>query len=78
MIASRIKKRLDSDIVRLPNVGHLIGKNVEIIVIEDEESEQQGSPLRQPRVSGLAKGLFKTSDDFSVPLAEDMIEDFEK
>jgi len=71
MIATRIKQRLDSDVVRLTDVGPLIGKNVEIIVIEDIEEEKMKQPRRPPRVPGLAKGIIKTADDIDAPLPDE-------
>jgi len=78
MIAARIKQRLESDVVRLPNVGPLIGKNVEIIVIEDEDGGKTEAPPRRRRVPGLAKGIIKTGPDIDAPLPDGVVEDFYK
>jgi len=76
MMATRIKQRLESDVVRLPDVGPLIGKNVEIIVLEDTQTEQPAEPGPRRRVAGSAKGLIWVSDDFDAPLPDDIINEF--
>jgi hypothetical protein len=42
MQAIRIKQRLDSETLHLPQVRPLLGKQVEIIVLEDEAAQISG------------------------------------
>jgi len=78
MIATRIRQRLESDVVRLPDVGPLIGKNVEIIVLEDVPSEQPAQLNPRSRVAGSAKGLIWVADDFDAPLPDEVINEFHR
>jgi hypothetical protein len=63
MNAVRIEKRLDSHI--LPELIPLIGKRVEIIVLE-EAGEIPPSP--NPVKAGSAKGKVTMAADFDAPL----------
>jgi hypothetical protein len=69
MQAVRIRKRLESSQLDLPELSPFVGKTVEIIVLEEPESP---APARQPRTPGSAAGQITMSDDFNDPL-----EDFE-
>lgn len=46
MQAIRIKQRLDSETLHLPQVRPLLGKHVEIIVLEDAAAEPQETVLQ--------------------------------
>ena len=65
MNALRIEKRLDSHI--LPELIPLVGKDVEIIVLE----KIPAPPLpRKGPTAGSAKGKVIIAPDFDAPLAE--------
>lgn len=66
MNAIRIRRQLTSHVIDLPELQPMVGKAVEIIVIE--ETETQKSALPAPRQSGSAKGKIKISPDFDAPL----------
>lgn len=69
MQAVRIRKRLDSSQLDIPELRPFVGKTVEIIVLEEAEA---ATPARPPRKPGSAAGQITMSDDFNEPL-----EDFE-
>lgn len=62
MNALRIEKRLDSHI--LPELIPLLGKQVEIIVLEHAEQE----PARKSPKAGSAQGKVVMAPDFDAPL----------
>jgi hypothetical protein len=65
MNAVRIEKRLDSHV--LPELIPMIGKRVEIIVLE--ESAERQLDLRGPK-AGSAKGKVIIAPDFDAPLED--------
>jgi hypothetical protein len=67
MNAIRIRQRLNSHIVDLPALAPMVGKDVEIIVIEESPSEEPSAPVSGPK-AGSAKGRIKMSADFDAPL----------
>ena len=72
----KIKKHIDSEILHLPIPENIIGKNVEIIVlVESDDTLKNTTSERKP---GSAKGLITMSDDFEVPLDNEIIEAFYK
>ena len=64
MNAIRIRQTLQSHVVDLPELAPLVGKNVEIIVLEEPDAEQ---PKLGPK-AGTAKGKVTMSADFNAPL----------
>jgi hypothetical protein len=78
MIARRMKRHLDSDLVRLSNVEALIGKDVEIIVLEDSSTPQSADTGLRKRIRGSAKGKVWISPDFDKPLPDDVLSQFYK
>ena len=44
MNAVRVRKHVDSDTLHLPELRPMIGKDVEIIVIEDSEAPRNAAP----------------------------------
>jgi|GEM_PF-6271892 len=76
MEALRLKKRIEADSVSLSGLGNLIGKDVEIIILE--EPEEASKTLKPQRMPGSAKGFIKMSDDLCDPLPDDEIEEFYK
>jgi len=76
MIAKRMKRHLDSDVVRLSGVETLIGKDVEIIVLEDTSAPQSADAGLRKRIRGSAKGKVWISPDFDNPLPDDALSEF--
>lgn len=64
MNAIRIEKQLDSHV--LPELIPLIGKQVEIIVLERGGKSENGTGPH----AGSAKGKVTISDDFDAPLVD--------
>lgn len=54
MRAIRVFRHVDSETLRLPELRELIGKEVEIVVLEGEE-QSPGPPARRPDYSALAE-----------------------
>jgi len=78
MITRRMKRHLDSDVVRLSDVEALIGKDVEIIVMEDSAAPQSTDAGFRKRIRGSAKGKVWISPDFDKPLPDDVLSQFYK
>ncbi len=74
MEAIKIKTRLESDTIRSPELRKLIGKRVEIIILEDTEPNT-ALPKRQP---GSAKGEIAVANDFEKPLSSEIVQEFYK
>jgi hypothetical protein len=66
MNAIRIRRKLTSHVIDLPELRPMVGKAVEIIVLE--EAETQKDTLSHSRQSGSAKGKVKMAPDFDAPL----------
>lgn len=73
MNALRIRTHIDSDTLHLPDLKQMIGKNVEIIVLEESSDSQIH---KQKRTPGSAKGMISMSDDFTAPLPPEIVEEF--
>lgn len=67
MQALKIKKKIDSDTLYLPEFKNMIGRIAEIIILT-ESDEQFSSGFSQPRKPGSAKGMITLADDFQDPL----------
>jgi len=78
MNATRIRRRLDSDVIRLPGVEGLIGKDVEIIVMEDTSAPQSADAELRKNIRGSAKGKIWISPDFDEPLPDEVVSGFYK
>ncbi len=74
MEAIKIKTRLESDTIRSPELRKLIGKRVEIIILEETEPNT-ALPKRQP---GSAKGEIAVANDFEKPLSSEIVQEFYK
>mgnify|MGYP005850241143 CR=1 FL=1 len=72
MEAIKIKTRLESETIRSPELRKLIGKRVEIIILEETEPDAT-LPRRLP---GSAKGEIEVTDDFEKPLPNEIIQEF--
>lgn len=83
--AIRIHTTIESDNLRIPELARLVGKRVEILVVEDDaESVNDGEPVAnaepggsRSRVLGSLRGLLHVPDDFDEPLPEDVLRAFE-
>ena len=73
MNALRIRTHIDSETLHLPDLKQMIGKNVEIIVLEEPSGSQ---PHKRKRTPGSAKGMISMADDFTAPLPADVLEEF--
>ena len=74
MEAIKIKTRLESETIRSPELRKLIGKRVEIIILEETEPNT-ALPKRQP---GSAKGEITVTNDFEKPLPIEIVQEFYK
>jgi hypothetical protein len=62
MNAIRISRRLDSQVIDWPELAPLIGKRVQIIVLEEEPQEE---PTPAGPQGGTAKGEIWMAPDFN-------------
>lgn len=76
MKAVRIQTHLNSDTLCLPDVKPMIGRDVEIIILAEPETEHQQQASVHQRQPGSARGQFSMSDDFTAPLDPEIIERF--
>jgi len=76
MIAARIRQRLDSDTVRIPNASEFIGKDVEVIVLLEPSAETAGGDNPRKRIRGSAKGQVWIAPDFDAPLPDAVLREF--
>jgi hypothetical protein len=80
--AIRVHTRVESDTLRIPELWPLVGKRVEVIVLEEEGAEGHGEPKEQAaeaprRKLGALRGMMKVPEDFDDPLPEDVLRAFE-
>jgi hypothetical protein len=78
MIATRIRQRLESDTIRIPNASEFIGKDVEVIVLVEPAPEDLGGDNPRKRILGSAKGKIWIAPDFDAPLPDDLLKEFYK
>jgi hypothetical protein len=76
MIATRIRQRLDSDTIRIPNAAEFIGKVVEVIVLLEPPLEVPGGDNPRKRIRGSAKGQVWIAPNFDAPLPESVLREF--
>ena len=72
--AIRLHTRVDSDVLRIPELLPLVGRTVEVIIVEDTEAVAE--PPRVPRL-GTLRGMVDVPEDFDAPLPEDVLRTFE-
>ncbi|WP_437752564.1 DUF2281 domain-containing protein [Sorangium sp. So ce1389] len=72
----RIHTQITSDTLHIPELAALVGRNVEVIILE-EESAPRSRPTPPTRKLGALRGLFEVADDFDAPLPEDVLRAFE-
>ena len=73
MNALRIRTRVNSDTLHIPDLKQMIGKDVEIIVLVESPDHKIHKRKRTP---GSAKGMITMADDFAAPLAPEIVEEF--
>ncbi|XXX73190.1 hypothetical protein WMF30_36630 [Sorangium sp. So ce134] len=73
--AIRIHTQVTSDTLHIPELSALVGKNVEVIILEDESASRRPTP--PARKLGTLRGMFDVPEDFDAPLPEDMLRAFE-
>ena len=78
MIATRIRQRLKSDTIRIPNAAEFIGKEVEVIVLIEPSPETPGGDNPRKRIRGSAKGQVWVGPDFDAPLPDAVLREFHK
>ncbi len=76
MIATRIRQRLESDTIRIPNASEFIGKDVEVIVLLEPPLEARGRDNSRRSIRGSAKGQIWIAPDFDAPLPESILRKF--
>ncbi len=76
MIATRIRQRLDSDTIRIPNAADFIGRDVEVIVLLEPAPESSGCENPRKRIRGSAKGQVWIAPDFDAPLPDVVLREF--
>jgi hypothetical protein len=74
--AIRVRTRVDSDVLKIPELLPLVGRSVEVIIVEDEPGPAEGASPRKPQL-GTLRGLVDIPDDFDAPLPEDILRTFE-
>ncbi|WP_437660813.1 DUF2281 domain-containing protein [Sorangium sp. So ce1182] len=67
----RIHTQITSDTLHIPELSALVGRNAEVIILE-EESAPRSRPTPSTRKLGALRGLFEVPDDFDAPLSEGM------
>ena len=80
--AIRVHTRVESDTLRIPELLPLVGKRVEVIVLEEEGAEGRGEPEAQAteapqRKLGALRGMMRVPEDLDAPLPEDVLRTFE-
>jgi hypothetical protein len=70
--AIRIHTRIDSDVLKIPELLPLVGRSVEIIIVEDDPRDAEATAPRGPRL-GTLRGMVDIPDDFDAPLPEDVL-----
>ena len=70
MQAIRIKTRIDSETLYLPQLRPLVGKKVEIIVLEEESAALAGNQNAEQERYALQGSVLRYDDPFE-PVAEE-------
>jgi len=74
--AIRVRTRVDSDTLKIPELLPLVGHRVEVIIVDDEPAAPEGTAPRKPQL-GTLRGLVEVPDDFDAPLPEEVLSAFE-
>jgi hypothetical protein len=73
--AIRLRMRVDSDTLKIPELLTLMGHEIEVIIVDEDHATVQ-STLRRPRLGTLG-GLVDIPDDFDAPLPDEVLRAFE-
>ena len=73
--AIRIRTRVDSDTLKIPELLPLMGHAIEVIIVDEDPVTTQSS-LRTPRL-GTLRGLVDVPDEFNAPLPDEVLRSFE-
>ena len=74
--ALRVHAQIESDTLRIPELRSLIGRRVEVIILDEGESPESPAPSPKRQLGSL-RGLFTIPDDFDAPLPEETLRAFE-
>ena len=74
--AIRVHTRVDSEVLRIPELLPLVGRTVEVIIVEETPGTAEAAPPRAPRL-GTLRGMVEVPDDFDAPLPEEVLRAFE-
>jgi hypothetical protein len=74
--AIRVHARVDSDVLRIPELLPFVGRTVEVIIVEEAPAGAAETPPRVPRL-GTLRGQVDVPDDFDAPLPEEVLRAFE-
>ena len=81
-----VHTRLESETMRIPELGPFIGKKVQIIVMEEDEpgddrdremTKKDGLESSPKRRLGSLRGVLTVPEDFDAPLPDDILRAFE-
>lgn len=81
--AIRVRTTVESDKLQIPELSKLIGRHVEILVVEEDvahggTSQSAGESAEWPRrVLGSLRGKLRVPEDFDEPLPDDLQRAFE-
>jgi len=74
--AIRIRTVVDSDVLKIPELLPLVGRTVEVIIVEDDPGAAEPVAARIPQL-GTLRGMVDIPDDFDAPLPEELLRAFE-
>jgi hypothetical protein len=77
MDAFRIKKHIESEVLRLSVPKEFIGKYAEIIVLVESDNPSQNFSATHRR-PGSAKGMIWMAEDFEKPMDDEKLEGISK
>jgi hypothetical protein len=74
--AIRVHTQVESDTLQIPELRALLGRRVEVIILDEGEFTESPTAPRK-RQLGTLRGLFTVPEDFDAPLPEEMQRAFE-
>jgi hypothetical protein len=76
--AIRIRTTIESEVLRIPELAALVGRRVEVIVVEEDVPDGvDAGASKGRRILGGLQGLLHVPDDFDDPLPEEILRSFE-
>lgn len=77
--AIRMRTTVESDRLQIPELSKLIGRRVEILVVEEDVASQNAgeSTATSRRVLGSLRGKLRVPEDFDEPLPDELQRAFE-